>query len=78
MGGGRGLRTSIVYITCVPVTFILLNIIGIPGTYFDSLRNSALQKLVGGVTGGVLAIVAALISMVGAILKLKGTCSPAG
>ena len=51
---------------------------GIPGTYFDSLRTSASQKFVGGVVGGVLAIIAALIPFIGAILKLKGICSQRG
>ena len=59
---------------------ITLNIIptmhthaGIPGTYFDSgLRLSALQKLIGGVIGGAGAIIAALISITGTILKMKG------
>lgn len=51
---------------------------GIPGTYFDSIRNSGLQALVGGVVGGAAAIFSGLVTIVGAIFKLKGTCCQGG
>ena len=47
----------------------------IPGSQIDSIRSSALQALVGGVTGGVLTIVGALVSIILAILKMKGGCN---
>jgi hypothetical protein len=47
---------------------------GIPGTHSDS----ALQALVGGVVGGAGSIILAIITMVGAILKLKDTCYQRG
>ena len=43
---------------------------GIPGTYFDSITNSALQALIGGVVSGAGAIIGGLISVVLAVLKL--------
>ncbi len=49
---------------------------GIPGTNFDSrtIKNSALQALVGSVVGGAVSLIGALISLIMGILKLKDTC----
>lgn len=53
---------------------------GIPGTYFDSLANSALslQELIGGVVGGAASFIGGIISLVLAIFKLKDACRQRG
>ena len=51
---------------------------GIPGTYFDSITNSAPQALIGGVVSGAGAIIGGLISVILAVWKLKDSCCQRG
>jgi hypothetical protein len=63
-------------VLCTPFNYTNHNKIhaGIPGTHSDS----ALHALIGGVVGAAGSIILALVSIVLAILKLKGTCYQRG